>query len=176
MPMHSPRLKLSRVLPLALLTACSSPAGPEQTAERLSTLTTTGLFFQGHNFSGAERGFGPELEESGGPPIPTVEGQTHRWPTPPASAPAGMNIVRSPFQWEHLQPTLNQAFDAAYLAKLHSTAGAWRDLGANALLDAHYYPYYKVNGRGTSQSGQQIGSAEAPIAAFVDLWGRFASA
>jgi hypothetical protein len=86
-----------------------------------------------------------------------------------------MNIVRLPFQWERLQPTLSQPFDAAYLAKLHSTAAAWRDLGANVLLDVHNYAYYKVNGRGTSDKGQQIGSAEVPIAAFVDLWRRLAT-
>jgi len=87
-----------------------------------------------------------------------------------------MNIVRLPFQKQCLQPTLNQAIDAAHLAKLHSAAGAWRILGANVLLDAHYYPYYKVIGRGTSQSDQQVGSAELPVAAFVDLWWRLASA
>ena len=176
MPMHFPRFKLSCVLSLVLVTACSSQVGSERTAERSSTLTTTGLFFQGDNFSGAERGFGPEIEESWGAAIPGVEGPTYSWPTPSVSTlPVGMNIVRLPFQWERLQPTLNQAFDAAYLAKLHGTAAAWRDLGANVLLDVHNYAYYKVNGRGTAQPGQQIGSADVPIAAFVDLWRRLAN-
>jgi len=175
MPRHALHFEILHALPLVLLTACSSVASVEQPTERSSDLTTPGLFFQGDNFSGAERGFGSEIQESWGPAIPGVEGQTYTWPTPATnSLPPGMNIVRLPFQWERLQPTLNQDFDPGYLAKLHATAGAWRDLGANVLLDVHNYAYYKVDGRGTSQPGQQIGSAEVPIAAFVDLWRRLA--
>jgi endoglucanase len=85
-----------------------------------------------------------------------------------------MNIVRLPFQWERVQPVLSQELDPAYLAKLRATANAWRDLGANVLLDVHNYAYYKVNGRGTTEPGQHIGSAEVPIAAFADLWRRLA--
>jgi MYXO-CTERM domain-containing protein len=167
-------------LSLALLAGCSSYAGSdyagsEPTSELSAPLTTPGLFYQGDNFSGAERGFGPQIEETWGPAIPGVEGQTYSWPTPSGNTlPSGMNIVRLPFQWERLQPALNQDFDAAYLAKLHATANAWRDLGANVLLDVHNYAYYKLKGRGTADPGQQIGSADVPIAAFVDLWRRLA--
>jgi len=160
---------------LAPLAGCSSYAGSEPISERSAALTTPGLFYQGDNFSGAERGFGAAIEETWGPAIPGVEGQTYSWPIPSSSMlPSGMNIVRLPFQWERLQPTLNQDFDAGYLAKLHATANAWRDLGANVLLDVHNYAYYKVNGRGTADPGQHIGSAEVPVAAFVDLWRRLA--
>jgi endoglucanase len=174
MPMHT-RFQFPRVLPLLLLAACSSQAPFEPTASRPSTLTGPGLFLQGDNLSGAERGFGAAIEETWGPAIPGIEGQTYTWPTPSVrTLPTGMNIVRLPFEWERLQPTLNQDFDAAYVAKLRSTAGAWRDLGANVLLDVHNYAYYKVNGRGTTEPGQHIGSAEVPVAAFVDLWRRLA--
>jgi len=160
---------------LAPLAGCSSYAGSEPISELSAPVTTPGLFFQGDNFSGAERGFGAAIEESWGPAIPGVEGKTYSWPTPSTNTlPSGMNIVRLPFQWERLQPTLNQEFDAAYLAKLHATANAWRDLGANVLLDVHNYAYYKVTGRGTEDPGQHIGSAEVPVAAFVDLWRRLA--
>jgi hypothetical protein len=160
---------------LAPLAACSGYAGSEPTSERSAAVTTPGLFFQGDNFSGAERGFGASIEETWGPAIPGVEGQTYSWPTPSTNTlPKGMNIVRLPFQWERLQPTLNQDFDAGYLAKLHATANAWRDLGANVLLDVHNYAYYKVKGRGTADPGQHIGSTDVPIAAFVDLWRRLA--
>lgn len=170
--LHRSALSLSL---LGLLAACSNHAAPEAVGELTTPLTTTGLFYQGNNFSGAERGFGAAIEETWGPAIPGVEGETYSWPTPTVSTlPPGMNIARLPFQWERLQPVLSQEFDAAYLAKLRSTASAWRDLGANVLLDVHNYAYYKVNGRGTDTPGQHVGSAEVPIAAFADFWRRLA--
>jgi endoglucanase len=153
---------------------CSGETAEQPSAMTLP-LTVPGLFFQGQAFSGAERGFGASIEESWGAAIPGVEGQTYSWPTPPdKKLPTGMNIVRLPFQWERLQPALNGDFDPGYLAKLHSTAEAWRDLGANVLLDVHNYAYYKVKGRGTSDPGQHIGSADVPVASFVDFWRRMA--
>jgi endoglucanase len=170
--LHRSALSLSL---LGLLAACSGYSEVERPAELKTPLTTSGLFYQGNNFSGAERGFGSALEESWGPAIPGVEDETYWWPTPTANTlPPGMNIVRLPFQWERVQPVLSQELDPAYLAKLRATANAWRDLGANVLLDVHNYAYYKVNGRGTTEPGQHIGSAEVPIGAFADLWRRLA--
>jgi endoglucanase len=159
-----------------LLVGCSSESeAPEHARLLRASLTVPGLFFQGNNFSGAERGFGASLEESWGPAIPGVEGQTYSWPTPADNVlPSGMNIVRLPFQWERLQPTLAGDLDAGYLGKLHSTAGAWRDRGATVLLDVHNYAFYKANGRGTEQPGQHLGSTDVPVAAFADLWRRLA--
>lgn len=179
MPFHhwlSPRSRVCCSLTLLLgLAACSSRIDSESPDALSSALTTRGLFFQGDNLSGAERGFGAAIEEKWGPALPGVEGETYSWPTPAERPlPSGMNIVRLPFQWERLQPALNADFDAAYLAKLHATANAWRDLGANVLLDVHNYAYYKLNGRGTEAEGQHIGSEEVPVAAFVDLWRRLA--
>jgi endoglucanase len=172
---RSPHRSLLSLLPLLLLASCSQYVGQEAGAELTAPLPTTGLFYQGDNFSGAERGFGAAIEETWGPALPGVEGKTYSWPTPDvATLPPGMNIVRLPFQWERLQPSLNQELDAAYLAKLHATANAWRDLGANVLLDVHNYAFYKVIGRGTVEPGQHLGSPEVPIAAFADLWRRLA--
>ena len=162
---------------LALLAGCSDSGTPPSTETGVSPapLTTPGLFFQGNNFSGAERGFGASIEESWGPAIPGVEDQTYWWPDPAEDeVPAGMNTVRLPFQWERLQPTLNGDFDASYLARFHETANAWRDHGFNVLLDVHNYAHYKVDGRGTEQPGQLIGSVEVPVAAFADFWRRMA--
>jgi endoglucanase len=170
---HSPALYPALLL-MTGLAACSTPEY-EPTSATQEPLTTPGLFFQGNNFSGAERGFGSTIEETWGPAIPGVEGQTHSWPVPAAaSLPAGMNIVRLPFQWERLQPTLKGELDAAYLAKLRATASAWRDTGMNVLLDVHNYAHYKVLGRGTTAPGQVIGSAEVPNDALADLWRRLA--
>jgi endoglucanase len=172
--MTDSRARWAVPLLIASVGACSPPAG-ELTSTIREPLTTPGLFFQGNNFSGAERGFGSRIEEKWGPAIPGVEGQTHSWPMPgTVSLPAGMNIVRLPFQWERLQPALKGELDAAYLAKLHAAAGAWRDLGMTVLLDVHNYAHYKVLGRGTEDPAQLIGSAEVPIDALPDLWRRLA--
>lgn len=172
--MTDSRARWAVLLLIVPVGACSPPAA-EPTSTIEAPLTTPGLFFQGDNFSGAERGFGSRIEENWGPAIPGVEGQTYSWPAPGAvSLPPGMNIVRLPFQWERLQPALKGELDAAYLAKLHATAGAWRDLGMNVLLDVHNYAHYKVLGRGTTDPAQTIGSAEVPIDALSDLWRRIA--
>jgi hypothetical protein len=70
----SRRRSLLSLLPLVLLAGCSQYDGTEQGAELTARLTTTGLFYQGNNFSGAERGFGAAIEESWGPALPGVEG------------------------------------------------------------------------------------------------------
>jgi len=138
----------------------------------------------GINLSGAERGFGSEIQESWGTAIPGVEGSTYVWPNPITNAnvnvvdstllPGGMNTIRLPFQWERLQPVLNADFDAGYLAKLKATAAALRARGANVVLDVHNYAYYKLNRRGTTATGQLIGSEEVPVPAFADFWRRMA--
>ncbi len=173
--MHRARHLYAPVVWLSILAGCSNDVPFEHLSDTRAALTVPGLFFQGNNFSGAERGFGASIEESWGPAIPGVEGSTYTWPTPADSTlPAGMNIVRLPFQWERLQPALGENFDATYLAKLHSTAEAWQKHGAAVLLDVHNYAYYKLTGRGTEQPGQHLGTSEVPSTAFADLWRRLA--
>src|SRR5690349_15494815 len=108
----------ARVLPLSFVVGCSNDndAAAEHARALRSALTVPGLFFQGDNFSGAERGFGAAIEENWGAAIPGVEGTTYTWPKPADHPlPTGMNIVRLPFQWERLQPALNGEFDVGYL-------------------------------------------------------------
>src|SRR4051794_9591095 len=173
--MHRPLRLYAAALSFSILAGCTNESAAVRLSNTRAALSVPGLFFQGDNFSGAERGFGAALEENWGQAIPGIEGTTFTWPTPAGNMlPAGMNIVRLPFQWERLQPTLTENFDAAYLAKLHSTAEAWRNLGATVVLDVHNYAYYKVTGRGTTQPGQHLGSSEVPSAALADLWRRLA--
>ena len=54
--------------------ACVDGAPAEPVESRSAELTTSGLFYQGVNLTGAERGFGAAIEESWGPAIPGVEG------------------------------------------------------------------------------------------------------
>jgi endoglucanase len=78
----------------------------------------------------------------------------------------GMNTVRLPFLWERLQPTLNQAFDSAELARLTGFVQQVTATGVTVLLDPHNYARYR---------GKLIGSSDVPHAAFADFWSRLAN-
>ena len=78
----------------------------------------------------------------------------------------GMNIVRLPFLWERLQPTLNQPFDAAELSRLTNFVKTVTLTGETVLLDPHNYARYR---------GNVIGSGAVPESAYADLWRRLAS-
>jgi endoglucanase len=78
----------------------------------------------------------------------------------------GMNLVRLPFRWERLQPTLNQALDTAELTRLKDFVQKVTSSGVTVLLDPHNYARYK---------GSLIGSSAVPDSAFADFWSRLAS-
>lgn len=77
----------------------------------------------------------------------------------------GMNLVRLPFRWERLQPTLYQAFDAAEQKRLGDFVSAANSRGVTVLLDPHNYARYQ---------GNVVGSIALPNAAFADFWSRLA--
>ena len=79
----------------------------------------------------------------------------------------GMNVVRIPFLWERLQPTLNGSFNAGQAAGLMEAVDKVTSAGAVAIIDPHNYARY---------NGSLIGSAQVPDSAFADLWTRLASA
>jgi endoglucanase len=83
----------------------------------------------------------------------------------------GMGIVRLPFAWERLQPTLSGAFDTTYLGYIQSAVTAIRATGMMVLLDPHNYSMYRLSG----QNRHHIGSSSVPASAFVDLWKRLAT-
>ena len=77
----------------------------------------------------------------------------------------GMNLVRLPFLWERLQPTLQQPFDATELGRLKAFVTPVTASGMTVMIDPHNYARYR---------GQLIGSAAVPDAAFADFWARLA--
>ena len=81
-----------------------------------------------------------------------------------------MTIVRLPFAWERLQPTLSGAFDPTYLGYIQTAVSTMRANGLMVLLDPHNYAMYRLSG----QNRHHIGSSSVPVAAFVDLWSRLA--
>jgi endoglucanase len=78
----------------------------------------------------------------------------------------GMNLVRLPFLWERLQPTLNSSFDANELARLKAFVDSTTAKGVSVLIDPHNYARYRQ---------QVIGSTAVPYTAFGDFWSRLAT-
>ena len=78
----------------------------------------------------------------------------------------GVNVIRFPFHWMDLQPTLSQPLDPDALARIKGVVQAATDRGQVVLLDPHDYARY---------DGKVIGSADVPAAAFADFWGRTAA-
>lgn len=114
--------------------------------------------YGGVNLSGAE--FGEAL--------PGQLGVDYLWPTNEEIdyfRSREMNLVRIPFLWERLQPTLDEAFDADYLAGLDGLVVHATAVGMHVILNPQNFARYR---------GDPIGSAAVPNAAFADFWARLA--
>lgn len=78
----------------------------------------------------------------------------------------GMRVLRIPFLWERLQPTLNMPLDATELGRLDAVVTYALGKGAHVVLDPHNYARY---------SGNVVGSVALPNSALADLWTRLAT-
>jgi endoglucanase len=78
---------------------------------------------------------------------------------------AGMNVIRLPFLWERLQPTLGAALDPIEAQRIDAIVAHVTARGAAIVLDPHNYARY---------SGAVVGSPEVPVEHFADLWRRLA--
>lgn len=94
-------------------------------------------------------------------------GSTYRYP--PASdwnfiASRGYSLVRMPFMWERLQPTLGQAFNATEQGHLLQAIADAKAAGLKVMLDLHNYAAY---------NGKYFGDVLAPtLNQFIDVWRR----
>ena len=152
-PIFSAARDRARVLSpriLAALLGVSLAALPVQASEGC---------FRGINISGAEFGSptGVAFHDYVYPSEETVR----------YFAGKGFNSVRVPFQWDRLQPKLNQPLDPAELALLTGTVELLRQYNMSVVLDPHNFAYY---------GGKQIGSKDLPNADFADFWSRLAVA
>lgn len=112
----------------------------------------------GINISGAEYG-----DRNG------IEGTNFIYPTEKTVAyfaGKGMAIVRLPFSWERLQPTLNSPLSAVELDRLKASVALIRQHGMGVLLDPHSFGYYDK---------MRLGTTDAPSFAFADFWIRLAA-
>lgn len=78
----------------------------------------------------------------------------------------GANVIRLPFRWERVQPSLSGELDPAELRNLEKTVAMAKARGMCLILDVHNYGTYR---------GKPIGSPEVPVQAFIDLWKRLAA-
>lgn len=78
----------------------------------------------------------------------------------------GANVIRLPFRWERIQPSLSGELDPAELRNLEKTVAMAKSRGMCVILDVHNYGTYR---------GKAIGTTEVPVQAFINLWTRLAA-
>ena len=86
----------------------------------------------------------------------------------------GHRLVRIPFRWERIQPTLGQPLDAAELQRMRDSVNAAQAAGFEIILDVHNYGAYWLaqGGVGVRYS---IGTPQVTFDHFADLWSRLAT-
>jgi endoglucanase len=154
----------SVLLPLQVRTVVPTVEDVDSKGDSASTFGP----FYGVNLCGAE--YSPTT-------LPGSNGINYAFPTGTQTSyyvGKGMNIIRLPFLWERLQPTMNGAFNSSYLSLLQSSVAALRATGATVLLDVHNYNKRNID-NGASWSTMAIGTSNVPVAAFSDLWSKLAT-
>jgi len=146
----------------------------EEVETKGDSASTFGPFY-GVNLCGAE--YAPNM-------VPGTNGVNYAFPTEAQTSyyvGKGMNIVRLPFLWERLQPTLSGSFDSGYQTLLVNSVNALRATGATVLIDVHNYNRRKIEAGDTSSTAG-IGAlasgsttSSVPVASFSDLWTRLAN-
>ena len=125
-----------------------------------SSGSTGAIKYRGVNLAGADFGEGN---------LPGTFGVDYTYPTNAEATyfkSKGMNVIRLPFRWERLQPTLNAALDPTELNRLQTFVNQAIAAGHTVVLDPHNYARYKNN---------IIGASSVTNANFADFWGRVAT-
>jgi len=78
----------------------------------------------------------------------------------------GLDLVRLPFKWERLQPSLSGSLDSTYLGYIEACVDLAAARGMKVVLDVHNYARYNGNVIG---AGTGVTNAD-----FADLWYRLA--
>lgn len=132
---------------------------PASAVTESAELVTPGLRWRGVNLSGAEYN---------STSLPGRYGYQYFYPhatTVDYYQSKGMNLVRLPFLWERVQPTLYGALDQTELQRLVAFVDSTTAKGITVLIDPHNYGRYRQ---------QVIGSTGVPHNAFGDFWWRLA--
>ncbi len=86
----------------------------------------------------------------------------------------GHRLVRIPFRWERIQPTLGQALDAGELQRMRDSVNAAQAAGLQVILDVHNYGAYYLDQGGVGVR-YTIGTPQVTYDHFADLWNRIAT-
>lgn len=84
----------------------------------------------------------------------------------------GLSVVRIPFLWERIQPTLGGALDTAYLGYLIQVLKDANTAGLKVIVDMHNYASY-TSGGVTTHFGDEDGPTKAD---YADAWTKIATA
>ncbi len=125
------------------------------------------LMFAGVNLAGGEFG-----------QLPGTYGTEYIYPAPADIdyyATLGFNLIRVPFRWERLQPTLGAPFASSDHAGLAAAVDYAVARGLHVILDTHNYARRRVAADGWA-SDHLIGSKLVPTSAFTDFCARLAEA
>jgi endoglucanase len=118
------------------------------------------LDFTGVNLTGAEYGEGI---------YPGVDGTNYIYPTSSEVdyfMSKGMNTFRVPFAWERMQPTPSGSLDSTQLGYMDTLVDYATSKGAYVILDPHNFGAYY---------GSVVGSSQATISEFANLWSQLAT-
>ena len=136
-------------------------------AAELDRRNPEGLTLAGVNLAGAEFG-----------KIPGTYGTDYMYPdlkTIAYYASLGFNLIRVPFRWERLQPTLGEPFEPLQLELLSAVVEYAAAERLRIVLDTHNYAKRRVAEDDWS-TDHNIGSDLVPSAAFQDYCTRLGSA
>lgn len=117
----------------------------------------------GVNLAGAE--FGEDM--------PGLYGQDYTWPNVAELdyfKSKNLRLIRVPFRWERIQPSLYGPLDPAELGRMKAFISAAQDRDMLILLDMHNYGRRKFKG-----TQYVIGSAALPTATVTDVWVKLAN-
>jgi endoglucanase len=81
-----------------------------------------------------------------------------------------LNLVRVPFSWEAVQPTLGGALNTTALAALDTAVSLAAADGMQVILDMHNYDRYSVSG-----TDYLVGSTQVPYSDYQGVWALLAA-
>jgi hypothetical protein len=82
----------------------------------------------------------------------------------------GIGVVRLPFRWERIQPTLRDLLSSTELRRYKASVASAAAAGIKVVIDCHNYGGYC-----TSSGRQALNTPALPTVAFVDLWSRLST-
>jgi hypothetical protein len=140
---------------------------------------TTDAFRRGINVAGAEFG-APATDaasafSNGDGDTPDVDYHWEPKSTFTYLASRGVKVVRIPFRWERIQPTLRAKLDQDEVKRLKTTIANARDAGLEVIVDLHNYAGYYRESRDGRGIRVALGSGRLDRGAFKDVWRRLST-